>query len=704
MFKSFTTIESQEIDPNLRSQAKVRAKVGLPVIVIGLITVQIMGSSFGRMGHIAVSVIALVHAIYVLAMLSLTSPGRQRLNARTLVYATAVLDPFILSAWLSLTGEAGGVFVCFYLFTILGFGFRIGSKAMHACQGASMLGFGMVLVIDPFWQQQPLSGLSLFLMLVVVPAYATGLINKLRKAQELAQFESKAKSELLAKVSHELRTPLSGIIASAELMASDTDPSQKTHRAAVILRLGNELLREIDDLLDMAKSGAAALELTPAPFDLNSVMGQVSSTFAPGAEAKGLHFKMTIDPAIKSMVVGDAHYLGRIVKNLVGNAVKFTSFGEINVQLQMLEQGNNYYRVRFSVRDTGIGIPLVLHQQVFEPFFQASFGTTRRFGGTGLGLSLADDIAKLMGCEIVIESEVGVGSRFYFDFTLPTVFITNEHFVGTTLMHIIEGQRILVADDYETNLDLIQELLEKDNHRVAVARSGEEALGLIADQEFDIIFLDYHMGDMDGGQVLQAYQFGKIDRAPVFFLTADTTLGTKAKLMAMGAAGVLHKPVTGDALRKAIAFVSTTTDVKAVPAPEVPPPVFRNDQAVKLQSVAPRFLDDAVIDELIKSSDRPEFIVQIVRNAIMDIERISGALKVALLNNDVLKTHDTALALNGIANSIGAVRIAAVASKLIRIDSDDLLSKGLSWEQDLAQAKVQTMGSLRSLLHEYSTT
>lgn len=540
---------------SLKLQAKVRAKVGLPVIIIGLGTVQVYGTSFGRTGLAIVSFIALLHTLYVLTMLHLTSQQRLPVQPATLVYLTAVLDPLILSAWLSLTGEAGGLFVCFYLFTILGFGFRIGINVMRLCQIASMLGFGLVLLVNPFWQHQPSSGASLFLMLVVVPAYATGLIKQLRLSRAHAQYESKAKSDLLAKVSHELRTPVSSIISSSELMLAETDDHRCIERSNVILRLSNELLEEIDDLLDVARSGAAALTLSPVQFDLKAVMAHIHLVFTPLAVTKNLAFRMDVDPAIKSLVIGNSLYLKRVFKNLVGNAIKFTHAGKIDVKLSLLENGAGYYRVRFCVRDTGVGISSDAIHQIFKPFFQASSGSTRKFRGIGLGLILANDIVKRMGSEIIVESTPDIGSYFYFDVTLPTVFVTNKHFTGQPLVEILENKRILVVDDQVTILDLMQELLEKDHHIVTVARDSNSALRLMGDKDFDVIFLDYHMNEIDGGQILQIYQFGKLRRAPVFFLTADTTRTTVTKLMEVGAVGVLHKPVTSDMLRKAIEMV-----------------------------------------------------------------------------------------------------------------------------------------------------
>ncbi|MBC7503283.1 MAG: hypothetical protein H7315_22725, partial [Herminiimonas sp.] len=468
--------DTDAIDAAVKAQAKLRVVAGIPVILLGLLAVWHLGTPFGASGNRAVAAIAIVHAIYILAayfLASRVSRTGRTVRARTLVFATAVLDPLMLSNWLMMTGETGALFVCFYLFTILGFGFRIGRLSMWICQAASLLGFTLVLAIAPVWRLHPILGLSFLLILIVVPVYATGLINNLRIARNRAEFESQAKSQLLAKVSHELRTPLSGIMASAELLSSETSDPQTTMRSGLILRLSSDLLLEINDLLDTAKLEAKALTLESAPFDLHVVMEQIRLTFVSMAVAKHIDFHVSVDPAISQMVSGDAHYLARVLKNLVGNALKFTSTGEVEVALTLISAENHIYRILFSVRDTGIGIPAALHKQIFEPFFQASAGTSRQYGGTGLGMSLAQDIVNLMGSDIVVESVPGTGSRFRIEVNLPVAALPCAESTPAAQVRVTKGKRVRVADDNATNLNLIRELLVLDEHDVAMAANGQ---------------------------------------------------------------------------------------------------------------------------------------------------------------------------------------------------------------------------------------
>ncbi|WP_390331617.1 ATP-binding protein [Undibacterium arcticum] len=687
-----------DVESSVRVQAKVRVTVGFPVLLFGLVAVWYWGTPYGANGFIAVGVIAILHALYMFSTLWLVTRMRQPSTARALVIGTAILDPLLLSGWLTMTGETGALFVCFYLFTILGFGFRTGRRAMWICQAASLTGFAMVLVIAPIWREHPIMGLSLFTVLVVVPLYASGLIKNLRDAHARAEYESQAKSQLLAKVSHELRTPLSGIVASAQLISAEAMDARLVKRADIILRLSNDLLLEINDLLDSAKFEANALILASTLFDLHDVMEHIRFTFASTAEAKNISFTVTVDPDIKSMVQGDAHYLSRVLKNLAGNAVKFTDVGKVEINLQLLEKIDDVYRIRFSVQDTGIGIPQELHQQIFEPFFQASAGAARRYGGTGLGMSLAKEVVTLMGSEIMVQSEPGTGSLFYFDVNLPVVVRAPQESADVAAVPVLCGKRVLIADDNATNLILIQELLEGDRHVVTVASSGEEALTLLNSQVFDVIFIDYNMGDMDGAQVFQIYQFGKLATAPVFFLTADTTATTSAKLQDIGAAGVLHKPITRDELRQAIA---QACGEDGMPAQSRPTPSTQASLSATFTSISPQYLDLAVLEDLQTCSQRPGFFAEILRSATMDMERNCSALLEALAAKDITQIHDSAHALSGISVSVGAVRLASLASKLMRIDRWELrAAKEDYWTLEIAQATNRSVHDLRAILRD----
>jgi two-component system sensor histidine kinase RpfC len=693
MISGHPITSKSDIETQVRLQAKIRAKLGFPVILLMSLALWYWGSPYPTIGMIEIGAVACIYTVYNFAALYFAN-WKHLFTAEQIVLGTAVLDPLMLSVWLAMMGESGGLFVCFYLFTILGFGFRIGTRPMRICQTASIIGFSMVIAVSPVWKQHPIFAFSFLMLLLIIPLYATGLIKKLRDARAHAESESQAKSQLLAKVSHELRTPLTGIVASAQLIEAGAHDEVTLKRADTILRLSKNLLLEINDLLDSAKYNANSLVLECSLFDLRDVMDQLQAIFASTAAAKGIRFTISMDKAIKEMVQGDSHYLSRVLMNIAGNAVKFTETGKVDLGLKLLEEDADSYLIRFSVQDTGIGIPKELHQNVFEPFFQASGGTTRKYGGTGLGLSIANEIVTLMGGNLMLDSEPGRGSLFYFDLKLPKVVKTVQQIPVTMAAPIVYGKRILVADDNATNLILFKELLERDRHQVTVASTGKEALDILNLLNVDLIFLDYNMGDIDGATVLQIYRFGKLNAAPAFFITADATLGTATKLRDSGAAGVLHKPVTGDRLREAIAQIFGADPIVVPPGPS----------PTTLKPVPLQYIDPAVIEELGSLCQRPEFLIEVLETAAQDIEKNCEKLVTALEDENISQIHDSAHALLGLSQSIGAMRIAALTAKLMKITHWEVKPSKERWKNDIREAEIKSVESIHNMLANYSTS
>lgn len=686
----------QDIVSSVIAQATVRAKLGIPVVALMLLSIWYWGSPLGNAGYMGTIFIAVLHILYIAIAFSCSKTKRPEISER-IIAATSILDPLILSGWLAMMGESGGLFICFYLFTILGFGFRIGPRPMWICQAVAILGFIAVVLIAPTWRQHPITSFSFLMLLIVVPMYATGLIKKLRDARAYAESESQAKSQLLANVSHELRTPLTGIVMTAQLISSETQDASITKRADTILRLSNDLVIEINDLLDSAKYQANSLVLDASLFDLTDVLEQVRITLSTAASIKDIDFTVSMDTGIQDQVIGDAHYLGRVLLNIAGNAVKFTEKGQVDVRLKLLTGDRNSYRIRFSVQDTGIGIPKDFHTKIFEPFIQASAGTTRKYGGTGLGMSIANELVKMMGGEIILESEPGKGSLFFFELNFLKGTQPAEKKLKAENVPIIYGKRILVADDNATNLLLIKELLQRDRHSVMTATSGQIAIDLLAATAFDLIFLDFNMGDMDGATVLHIYRFGKINPAPTIFLTADTTERTADILKKSGAAGVLHKPITGDGVRTAISkvFISEADNAQ---------PLAPTTQSLSLKPVPSQYIDSAAIEYLKEVCSRPEFIAEILSTAVEDIEKNCNNLLEALEVEDIETVRERAHALKGVSMSVGALRLVSLSSKLMAVGHHELSLTKRRSKTDINEACAGSIASLRALLREQPET
>jgi two-component system sensor histidine kinase RpfC len=678
-----------ELIQSVQAQANLRLRLGLAMQVVLLVALAFWGPPHPDTNVLEIATFAFAYVSYTVAAVY-ASRRYDLLPPRVQVLATAVIDPLVVTVWLYIAGQSSLVIVGFYLFTILGFGFRIGATAMHVCQAVSILGLGVVAGLSPIWRAQPFFAMSHIVLLLVVPLYAGSLIRKVQAARDAAERASLAKSQLLAKVSHELRTPLTGIVSTASLIETqsrETDSSQRA-RSIVDLALGLDL--EIKQLLDLSRIESGRDAHQEIAFDLRQVTDHVASTLAPIAAAKQLALSAEVDPRISGAVLGDAYAINSILMNLAGNAVKFTPAGSVAIQVALLEQDDAAYRLRFSVQDTGIGIPEAVQQKIFEPFFQVETGPVRKYGGTGLGTSIALAHVRRMGGELHLESAQGEGTRFWFDLRMVRTLPEQPPAAAPVApARVVRGKRILVADDNGSNLHLLAEMLARDEHAVTPVDSGEAALEALATADFDLVLLDFNMQDMDGATVYETYRFGRIQVAPTWFVTADTSALTAQRLEALGAAGVIYKPVTFDKLRAAIAAGFPDEGVAVAPAQPRP--------AQHLRPVPVEYLDPAAIETLREVRDTPEFLCRMIADGVADIERIDQALSGALLACDLSAVHRHAHAMRGVALSVGAVRLGAIADRLMTISQRDLEATTRERHADLRKTADLSLAALDAL-------
>lgn len=679
-------VSPEQIRKSVQIQSGIRVKLGVPVALIAVI-VNVLSQPVG--GHATTSGVGVITAYILYAIVTFVvsrHPGP--LSWRDIAVGTAILDPIILSAWLYAEGESAILVMGFYLFTILGFGFRIGPNIMRVCQAVSVLGFSWVLLVSPFWSSHPFFGLSHLILLFAVPMYAGSLMRDLRAAKAYAEHESKAKTQLLANVSHELRTPLTGIVAATQLLASHAKGPEARRLIQSVLTLSTALDAEISQLLDLSKLGVQPAAGPPAPFDLRAVTSHVQAALEETAASNGVAFLVEVDERITHPVLGQAHDLTSVLMNLAGNAVKFTHEGSVTVQIQLKGSDHRTYSLWIGVTDTGIGIPAEHQKKLFEPFYRIETGDRRQYRGTGLGTTIALEHVRRMGSELQLTSVPGEGSVFWFEIDLPIV--KSVPAAINQAPPVLPPKRILVADDNALNLELLQQMLAKDGHQVSAAHTGNDALQQLATREFDLVMLDFNMNDLDGVTVFQTYAFGRIQTAPTFFVTADTSSATAAKLNKAGASGVIYKPLTFDKLRGVIASVFPDEA-----------PMAKQDaidrSPVRLSSVPMEHVDHDILIMLREIRDEPAFLHRIIGDGISDLRTLLMELSTAIVNKDLPGVHQRAHAMRGVALNIGAVRLGAQCERLMSLTTAQLNTSSERLRAELAMTWEGALLALEEL-------
>ncbi len=746
--KNWYKKKSSHCDPLELEQAVIRIAVGMAIL--GLVIFNYLNNNLSNQELVAFKIVFVFELLSALILVAIVKDILKPTHRRI---AGAWLDMGTATIFMSLTSDIGVMLVVVYLWTIFGNGFRYGKKYLYHAQVLGIFGFVIVTNLSPYWKVHQTIGYSLIAMLVILPLYVAKLIGRLHEAiqkEELARQKatqaSLAKTHFVANMSHEIRTPLNGIIGISTLFKTTPLNADQQDLLKTLDSSSKLLLSLLNNVLDFTKIEERKFTIENIAFSPAEAVNDSLEIFRTQANSKGVQIGASVSNTLGTLM-GDAFVLRQVLANLLGNAIKFTAEGSVTLSATLLQENTQLSTVRFEVIDTGVGIADNKQNKIFDSFTQADSSTTRKFGGSGLGLTIAKHMIEEMGGGLNFHSTEGVGSRFWFDLTFekanvlgttnsiskvvasdtmnpsaainpieitadnsPIMSVQNSlaepaSVTGSYMSTLdINTLDILVCEDESTNQKIITRLLSLPGHRVTVVANADDMLDSLEQTRYDLVITDLNMAGMSGTDALKLYRFTQPEDKNTRFIlfTADATTTAREASEEAGFDAFLAKPIETASLFNTIERICKLAPNTAAQWMETALRPVLIETELEAGST---HLDIAILKELEQIGVGDElFIHRLLRNYLSDSVKLIYKIEMAAKQKRYGELHDYCHALKGNSLSVGATQLAETTESIGKLNGSVPMEKTLEWlsilNSDFAKLTLATEDYLKRPVQE----